>query len=80
MCHKSCSSHCQDQPASVEEDVDNKGEIAHLVLGSWCGRNYSMQDVADEEKEADDEDKDSPMPNEIEAVSARDGCTDEFHR
>ena len=77
---KSGASRCQDQPARVEEDGESKGEIAQLVLGSWSRINHSVQDVADEDKEADDECKGATMLDEIEAVSAHDGCAAEFHR
>ena len=62
-----------------------KGELAHVVIGSWRGLDYrtyfvlpeSVQEGAGVEKEADDQDKD---PHENEAVSVREGRTADFHR
>ena len=67
---------------------ENKGELAHVVIGSWRGLDYrtyfvlpeSVQEWADVEKEAPDQEEDSAMRDEHEAVSVHDGCTADFHR
>ena len=64
-----------------------KGELAHVVIGSWRGLDYrtyfvlpeSVQEEADVEK-VDDQEEDSVMRDEHEAVSVHDGCTADFHR
>ena len=67
---------------------ENRGELAHVVIGSWSGTDFttycvlteSVQEGADVEKEVDDQEEDSSLPDENEAVSVHDGCTDEFYR
>ena len=59
-----------------------------MVIGSWGGTGYtthfflteSVQEGADVEKEVDDQEEDSAMPDENEEVSVQDGCTDEFDK
>ena len=67
---------------------ENRGELAHVVIGSRCGIDCStyfvltesVQEGPDGEKEADDQEEDSSLPGENEAVSVHNGCTDEFDK
>ena len=55
---------------------ENRGELAHVVIGSWSGTDFrtywvlteSVQEGADVEKEVDDQEEDSSLPDENEAV------------
>ena len=55
---------------------ENRGELAHVVIGSWSGTDFrtycvlteSVQDGADVEKEVDDQEEDSSLPDKNEEV------------